>query len=216
MNRIQNLLKKRFSQEILGGVLGVIVAVVMYQFGAELPSMQVTKGQLVDPSPTTVNEEQTVRVNDKEVDDIKLQRLAARAALLQKQQEETDRQAEAARVAEPEQPQEVLSVSPEQAVTDRMDPLGQTMMRENRRELASAFDLFMQDVQAEEPSAQPVEVAQVPDPVPPDEEIAVAVDAIAAPLTDSGPMLNTILLLSFGVACFIKRHSLIAVCRSAY
>lgn len=215
MDNIHTLLKKRFVQEILGGVLGVLVAVIVYWFGIELPSMQATKGQLIDPSPTTVNEEQTVRINDKEVDDIKLQRLAARAALLQSQQKATNEKAALARLYPEDAPQEVASVTPEQAVIDRIDPVGQTAMREKKRELASAFDLSVQEVQAEELETIAVEV--IPEAMElPQEEIAVAVEAIDAPLPDSGPMLNTVLLLSLGIACFFKRRSLIAVFEGAF
>lgn len=216
MNTIHTLLQKRFTQEILGGVLGVIVAVAFYFFGAELPSMQVTKGLLVDPSATTVNEEATVRVNDTTADEETIARLAARAEYLRREQEANEKEAEAARLREPEQPQEILPVTPEQAVADHIDPTGWQEMRENRRELASAFDLSVQEVKAEEPdivAADPV-IEALPTP-PSDEEMAIATQAIEAPLPDSGPMLNTVIVLTLVVVGCIRRRSLVAMLHGA-
>lgn len=52
MNKIHILLKKRFSQEVLGGVLGMIVAVVLYNFSSGLMSTKTIEGSLVDISAT--------------------------------------------------------------------------------------------------------------------------------------------------------------------
>ncbi len=216
MDAIHTLLQKRFTQEILGGVLGVIVAVAFYFFGSELPSMQVTKGLLVDPSATTVNEEATVRVNDKTADEDTIARLAARADYLRREQEANEKEAEAARLREQEQPQEILPVSPEQAVADRSDPAGWQEMRENRRDLASAFDLSVQEAEAEEPTvvaAEPV-IEALPTP-PSDEEAAIATQAMDAPLPDSGPMLNTVIALSLIIVACIRRRSLVAMLHGA-
>lgn len=217
MNAIHTLLQKKFTQEILGGVLGVIVAVAFYFFGTELPSMQVTKGLLVDPSATTVNEQATVRVNDRTADDDTVARLAARAEYLQKEREANEKEAEAARLREPVQPQETLPVAPEQAVSDHIDPVGWQTMRENRRELASAFDLSVQAVKAEEPEILAEE--QVPEEalstISSDEEVSTAVQKIDAPLPDSGPMLNTVIILTLVVVGCIRRRSLVAMLRGA-
>ncbi len=55
MQTIHNLLKKRFVQEVLGGVLGMIVAVILYNVSAGLPSAQITKGLLVDTSTSVAD-----------------------------------------------------------------------------------------------------------------------------------------------------------------
>lgn len=206
MNFKQTFIDSRFSKEVQGGALGVLVALALYAMLSVLPSSQVTKGLLVDSLSTPTSD--AVRVNDKTTDADTLKRLAARAAQIALRKDQAFSSSVVSSTVS-----SVSSTSVTQVVSDHADRTAWIAMRQKQRDLASAYDLSVQ--QAASPIlAEPVQAQAVPVKTAPRtsgrKSSLAAVAHVDTTLPNSGPVLNTVMLASLALAAVIRKRSSIA------
>ena len=194
MKSIHTLFKSHLSQEILGGLLGMLIAIAIYFLNAGIQFSSV-KGLLVDSSAKVSVGSGAVSVNDKKTNPETLKRLAARADQIKKQL--------AASNSAP-----AVAVTP----VDHTDRTAWIKMRAARRDIAAKFDLAPTHAAAETTGVA-ARNAVAPSPAP--QAGMPAPLSQGTHLPDSGPVLNVVLLLSFACACVLRRDSLIVALRGA-
>ncbi|MSR67711.1 hypothetical protein EXS65_02720 [Candidatus Peribacteria bacterium] len=210
MINIKHTFTSHLSKEILGGALGMIVAIMAYS----LSSQEVTKGLLVDSNPTIAVGSAEVRVNDKNVNPEVLKRLAARADRISKQVQDSSQAVTAEGISS--------SVSSETIVptaTDHSDRAAWIAMREKQRSLSSAHDLALRKAAEEQAGTSSVamteqETSSIPSYAQPSPDDGTQIPSDTH-LPDSGPLLNVTLLLALGLAGVLHRKSLIAALSGA-
>ncbi len=212
MINIKKIFTSHLSKEILGGVLGMIVAILAYSFS----SGEVTKGLLVDSNPTIAVSSAAIRVNDKNANPEILKRLAARADRISKQVQE-----QSPAVVTQALSSSVSSETVVPTAVDHSDRAAWLSMRAKQRDLSSAHDLALRKAAEEQTtgtSSVPMvesETSFIPSytqPSPGDPSVWVPSDTH---LPDSGPLLNVTLILAFAFAGFLHRKSFIAALSTA-
>lgn len=197
MKSIHTLFTSHLSQEILGGLLGMLIAMAIYFINANI-QLSSMKGLLVDSSLKISTGSGVVSVNAKNANPEMLKRLGARANQVSKQLVLS-------------KPAPAIAAIP----VDHTDRTAWIQMRAARRDIAAKFDLAATHAAPVSATiATPPKVIAAAQLSGMSEPVIISDDAprmrADSHLPNSGPILDVVLLLSFVCACILCRESLIA------
>ena len=196
-----DILHSKGSKELLGALGGMAIAVIIYGINNALPSSQISRALLIDPSAPMAVSGAKISVNEKSVNPETTKRLMARASQIAKQMQAT-MQGSPGQSASSEPPIIAPRPAVTQVVADHADRTAWLQMRAQQRNLRAIFDIAPHagapittlDASPQKPPAIFHETDMTATPT------MIQQERTSTPLPASGTGLNALVFLSFILA----------------